>query len=857
MAYLPLLIFPKANVIPPPKGKAGFSKPHTPGRNSQDRRLSPQFELLQQQFAADKAILANTVSGAEPEMVLVIETAGRIEDFQRAIANTGLEWLAEWDEELEADDDFYNINKKGERTDKPIIEARLYLSMCNQRGLNELLSLWNQWKTDGKLPRGKAKWKDIFAQLKDIRRWGIKEQLIETGMLQIWEEDLEYANEEPVNFQIEFFYRRQSERRQQNESHLRSLLERLTGNTISPFIEYDAIAFHAVKATLPRNSIQLIVEKIHCNELDIELLKLPNIMFFRPTGQALTSSPNETQEIGQAPENPVSGDPIVAILDGVPFSQHNWLKNRLLVDDPDDLEAEYQPGDRKHGTAMASLVVHGEIDANEPPLTRPVYFRPILQPDPHTQDRSEYVPDELFYEDRIERAVRRMFEGEGGVPAQASTIKIINLSFGDPSRLFIHSLSPCAKLLDWLSWKYKVLFCVSAGNFLGAIDLGVTEDEFNQLNNERIIKNTLQVIYNSASHRRLISPAEAINAITVGASHQDSSTIGAMPRRVDILPTTQLASPVNRLGDGFRRSVKPEIFMPGGRQFYNPPMTGKLFKINNSILPPGQQVASESNQGEHSASTYTRGTSNATALATRAGAKIYEVIETIRNENPDAIKDEQVAVLIKALLVHGASRNQADELLQKHLKTKENSSQFKQFSSKFIGYGNANIDKVLACTQQRATVIACNSISEKQVHQYRFPLPPCLALSPHWRRLTITLAWFSPINSNHRYLRQAKLFFEPPKKEDALVLERQESDYNQVKRGTVQHEVLESDKVSDYQDGDELVIAVQCNADAIDRLDEIIPYALTVTLEVKEDINIPIYTEIQSRITIPLRVTTL
>jgi len=59
---------------------------------------------------------------------------------------------------------------------------------------------------------------------------------------------------------------------------------------------------------------------------------------------------------------------------------------------------------------------------------------------------------------------------------------------------------------------------------------------------------------------------------------------------------------------------------------------------------------------------------------------------------------------------------------------------------------------------------------------------------------------------------------------------------------------LESNKVSDYQDGDELVIPVQCNADAIDTLDEQIPYALTVTLEIKEGVEIPIYQEIQSRI---------
>ncbi len=855
MAELPLLIFPKANEVPPPKGRYGSSPPHLPSKNQQVSRLTPQFKQLQNQFSKTKATLANDISGIEPEMVLIIETAGRIDKFQTAIDNTdGLDWLAEWDEEFTPDSDFYNTNTAGVKTEKPV-EGRLFLSMSNQQGLNELLSLWESWQNNQELPYGKGKWKEVFEQIKVIRRWGIKEQFIETGMLEIWKEDLDYQEtaDQVVNFQIEFFYRKENHRRKQNESTIKTLIEQLSGSLISSFIDYNEITFHAVKASLPRKSIQLIIENIQNNDLDIDLLKLPNIMFFRATGQALTTSPDESQEIESSPETPVSGEPVVAILDGVPYSLHTWLRNRLILDDADELESKYQVGDRKHGTAMASLVIHGELDAQEDPLTRPVYFRPILQPDPHTLDRSEHVPDELFYEDRIERAVRRMFEGDGETSAQASSIKIINLSFGDPDRLFIHSLSPCAKLLDWLSWKYKVLFCVSAGNFSENIDLGLTEDEFKQAADADTIKTTLCSIAGSAHSRRLISPAESINAITVGACHHDFSTIINIANRVDILPAELLPSPVNRLGYGFRRSIKPEILMAGGRQLYDSPPIGTVFKRSKTVLPPGQKVASESKEGERSASSYTCGTSNASALASRAAAKIYEVIESIKEENPNTIQDEQVAVLIKALLVHGASREGAGRILQQHLKTKFNSRQFKQFSSKFIGYGYPDIEKVLACTEQRATVIGCDFIKEKLVHEYRFPLPPSLSNSNEWRRLTITLAWFSPVNPNHRYLRKAKLFFSPPKKADNLQLERKESDHNQVQRGTIQHEILESKKVSDYQDGEELVISVQCNADATDRLDEEIPYALTVTLEVKEGVNILIYQEISNRIQLKIK----
>lgn len=636
MAQLPLLIFPKARQIAPPTGKPfPISRPHFPDKNDQIIRLSSQFKSL-----ADKGVLADNIAGTEPEMILVIETAGRIDKFQTAIANTqGLEWLAEWDEEFSPDDDFYYVDKEGLKTDKQI-EGRLFLSMSNQQGLNELLNLWTRWQNNQALPHGKGKWKEIFEQIKIIRRWGIQEQLIETGMLEIWKEDLEYkyTAEEAINFQIEFFYRKDSNRRKQNETAIKFLIEQLSGSLISPFIDYNGIGFHAVKASLPRKSIQLIVEKIHKNELDINLLKLPSIMFFRPTGQALTSSLEGTQPIEIVPETPVSGEPVVAILDGVPFAQHEWLKNRLLVDDADELETVYQRGDRKHGTAMASLVIHGELDAQEAPLLRPVYFRPISQPNPYAKDRDEHIPDDVFFEDRIERAVKRMFEGEGDIPAQAPTVKIINLSLGDSFRPFLHSLSPCAKLLDWLSWKYKVLFCVSAGNFKEDIDLGYKEDDFKLLTDEQKVNVTLQTISNTSRYRRLISPAESINSITVGASHQDSSTITNMARRVDVLPTAQqLPSPINRLGNGFRRSIKPEILMAGGRQLYNPPPRGTIFKLSSFALPPGQKVASESKEGERSASSYTCGTSNAAALASRAAAKIYEVIEIIKNENPDVI----------------------------------------------------------------------------------------------------------------------------------------------------------------------------------------------------------------------------
>ena len=614
------------------------------------------------------------------------------------------------------------------------------------------------------------------------------------------------------------------------------------------------IGFHSVKVQLPSASVRQIISQINNGKTELSILLFSGIMFYRPTGQAFISIPLEVDSVHEAPDEPVNGEPIVAILDGVPFNQHSWLRDRLILDDADELGGEYLPGERKHGTAMASLVVHGEADSNAPPLNRPVYFRPIMQPNPSSRgfEFCEHIPDEVFYEDRIARAVRRMFDGEGDdVEAQAPTVRVINLSIGDRSRPFERTLSPCAKLLDWLSWKYNVLFCVSAGNHPFDLDLGVNEIDFNTKSEEEKVQITLNNMSDQASARRILSPAESLNNISIGAAHCDDSDVSTLPRHVDILPNSTLPSPLNCLGYGFRRSVKPEILFPGGKQLYQPPLTNSdtVFKVTKAVVAPGQRVATESNiMGEEAGFIYTRGSSNATALATRATAQIYEVIESLMRENPNKISDLQCTVLLKTLLVHGSMKNESYQMLKECFASSIPSRKCKEFISKFSGYGPVDVDRVLSCTEQRATVIGCGEIGQKQVHEYRFPLPPGLVNENKWRRLIITLAWFSPINTDHRYLRKAKLSFEPPKKSGHLNLERIEADHHQVKRGTIQHEILASEKVSDYQDGDYLVVPVQCRADAIENLDDQINYAIAVTLEVKEDIDIEIYQEIKTRI---------
>lgn len=924
----PLLVFPQAKTIAPPKG-TGFppSQPHLPGHGRQVDRLNAQLTTLQQDFARYKANISGSVAGLEPETVLVIEIAGSINDFRQAVEAIGLEWLGEWDiDDIESGDDFYEEPKVGvdffkknigsitsraqskeirdvlidlgiisadgkivsdvipelllpdslAALNSEIVQAlsdaknkklagRLFLSLGNETGMRELLSLWELWRNNQTLPTGKTKWRDIFNQTLQIRRWGMEEALHETGMLDRWRDLVDpIIPGQLIHCQIELFYRRSAEKRRQSEDNVRALLAAADGRTLSGFIDMPDIAFHAVKAELPAERIRQLLSDLDSDAHDtgIQLFKFHGVMYFRPTGQSLATTQDGEGEVAEFPAGEVDLPPIAAILDGAPNLQHQALRGRLLFDDPDNLAAQYQPGEKKHGTAMASLVVHGElVDGQFDPLQRLVYVLPIMQPDPNARNRDEHIPDEVFFEDRIERAVRRIFEGEGTVPAQAPSVCVINLSIGDPARPFIHTPSPWARLLDWLSWKYRVLFCVSAGNYLDAIDIGMARPDYVALADDAKIEHALKRIHSQLSGRRVLSPAESMNALSVGAIHTDNAGHYHLGQRTDLLPHASLFSPAARLGHGFRRSLKPEILFPGGRQLYRTPVldSQSVYQLDGGLGAPGQKVAWDSNQaGDLSKTAYTQGTSNATALATRSAVRIYEVLNTLRTELGEDIPEKLASVLIKALLVHGAKHDDdAHNVISSALKTPENSRQFKEVIARYLGYGAVDIERVLACTEQRGTVLGCGEIRENEIHEYRLPLPPGLASSQVWRRMVVTLAWFTPVNPSHRNLREAKLELSPIGGwgDLPLKLARQDADHYQVLRGTVQHEVVEGTKqIAAYQDGDSILLQITCKKDATANLDHTIPYGLAVTLEVAEGVEIPIYEQLRARLKLQVAV---
>ena len=573
---------------------------------------------------------------------------------------------------------------------------------------------------------------------------------------------------------------------------------------------------------------------------------------------------------------------MVALLDGLPLENHALLAGRLVVDDPDDWASEYPAEERIHGTAMASLILHDELDLNEHPLARPLYVRPIMRPDPtHFQRPApEAMPREELHVDYVYRAVRRLFEPDGNEPPVAPSVKIINLSICDICRPFHQLLSPWARLLDYLSDKYRVLFVVSIGNHVDnlAITCQDGENVADVLADPySLARKTMGLLLGNALGRRLLSPSEAVNILTVAASHCDFSTSNSIGKLVDPVNQASLPSPLNKQGPGFRRAVKPEVLFRGGRQLYHEPLGSQSetasLRISEFTRPPGQKVAAPGPGGILNGTRYTRSTSNATALVTRHAAMLYELLDELRDQpGGEQLDDEWASVIIKTILVHGAEWGEAQEALRPLIisEMRPDAANAKAALARLLGYGSIDTDRLFRCTDHRAMLLGFQHLQKDQADVYSLPIPSGLNGARGWRRIVVTLGWCTPTNARKSAYRRAKLSFEPhrilgkegrrlltgDKVDSLLSVRRTEADWKAVRRGTVQHEIFEGLGASSFPDNSQFQIQVNCAADGGDKLENVaIPYCLAITVEVAAELNVSIYQEIRSRILVPVQPT--
>ena len=516
MAEFPLLPIPAPGIDQRPAGPRGGSNLRLPTRQRQGQRFQPTFQSLRDVFDNDRdpLTLRHDPAGIAPERALVLEIAGSVDRFYQAITRIpGLEYLGEEEMEFDADADFaVHDTRKGRegevRDDRPV-GGRLYVAMPDMGALRQFVSLWERYQAGQEPATGFAPWFEVFRQLYRMRAWGPSDRISEETVAYL-NDELAARPDSRIRMEVELWSYRSHERQRQTISRFEEAVRAADGEILHQ-ASIPEIAYEAALIDMPAAETRRLARRE-----DVALAICDEVMLVRP--QSTATFPTEVDAlVAGEPVEPVAaeeGPPIAALFDGAPVQRHRLLDGRIVLDDPDNISDISVVSERRHGTEMTSLILHGDRNLREPALQRSIYLRPVLYA-PGNGENERTHPDRLLI-DTIYRAVLRMKEGDD---ATAPNVFIVNLSLGDKNRPFTRTMSPWGRLLDYLAERFGILFIVSAGNVRNPLPVpafnGITELE--SATPEERQRAILKALGEQRSQRTLLSPAEALNVVTVGA----------------------------------------------------------------------------------------------------------------------------------------------------------------------------------------------------------------------------------------------------------------------------------------------------------------------------------------------------
>lgn len=771
----------------------------------------------------------------------MFELNGPVAEFDIAAQALGLEsMLGDRDKSLVAANE--DESTPSER------QAFLYVTMPNEEGLDRLIAMWNRYKKGREAfgPSESRFWA-MFGYLNDLRTWSAQDR-VDPSMQRYISAMLDQDDDSIINVEFDLWYRSERQKLDGAVSTLERLVKE-TGGNILDFVEIPEIRYQGVLVAIKVS----IARQIMTHEG--KLSNFDGAMTIRPQAAYLSDSNPPAEGIAfdrtaAAPSKPC----VTALLDGYPVTQHIALAGRVNVHEVEIGGAQVPLTSRDHGTSMASLIVNGDLFLkNEAPLTRPVLAVPILTT---TANGREGTPPGKLAIGVVYRAINSVIDA-GQKDEELARIVVFNHSLCDTNFPFVRKPSPWATLLDYFSHHHRLLFVVSAGNIFSSIPVHdfANYAAFQAASPAAREAAILNAVEQFKANRGIFSPAESVNSLTVGALHVDGSMnppVGA----VDPYPTLGMTNLASAIGLGVNRSIKPDLVDHGGRfaaLCSNHP-DGYLEVSPNLAGDMGNLTAAPSHAGDL---TYTRrgaGTSNATALVTRACNQIADALDDLyRADKIDWTSLPTRAPILKALATHGCNWGDIGRLLEEVYPPQDSRqwSRRRNTISKFIGFGKMQLNRVLSGEDNRITLLAEESVTHDELHEYRIPMPSSLFNTRELRSVTMTLAWTAPVVVTTVDYRGVVL---------KLVDESGKRDYwdgvgrilqpnaDTAERGTLFHVRLEGTTLRKHILPNGLFVGVQ--ARSTHKLHEFakVPYALVITLEMAQLQNATLYEDVRSEI---------
>ena len=469
---------------------------------------------------------------------------------------------------------------------------------------------------------------------------------------------------------------------------LSTAIEALDGRIVDRYV-HDAAGLLLARAYLQAAAVEQLAELDFVARIDV--LPRPALTLPQLFGSELRDLPDAAA--------PGKNTAIVGVIDSGVRSAHPLLAGAVLAADGVGTGIDEGEDQHGHGTMVAALIAHGAIEAavkRGPPL------RPLCRiVSARVLNASNEFPDDMLWEHDLADAI------EWCVAQGAS---VINVSLGD-----LRSVSTTkrqtvgAAVIDDLARRHGVTIVTCTGN--------VSPHDYL----EDIVEGaavTYPEALLRAEHARLIDPAPAMLALTVGGITTAAAATGLTAQETVLrIPMGKPGwpSPFTRTGPGVAGAVKPELVERSGTLGIE---SGRLVD-NDAEL----SVISASASAERVLA-FDIGTSFAAPLVTRVAA-------AVKAKFPDFSSN-----LVRALvLVSAAAPDFGREL------DAARPADVADAVLRLAGYGRPSIARATESTSHRAVLVAEDKIPIDGVHVYELPVPESFRRSGGQRGIDVALAY--------------------------------------------------------------------------------------------------------------------
>lgn len=417
------------------------------------------------------------------------------------------------------------------------------------------------------------------------------------------------------------------------------------------------------------------------------------------------------------PEPPAPDAPRVAVLDAglvtgqpliapaVGHAQGYVLPHHS----PDD-------SDPWHGTAVAGLALYGDVEA----AIAAGAFTPSLFLVSGRVFNHDGADQTEFVENAVERAVRDLHAEFG--------CRVFNLSYGDLNKVYTGGhLRGLAYTLDRLTRELGVLFVVSTGNLPVDSLPGDPVGDFPG--------------YLLDDGARLLDPATALNAVTVGgiARHEATRSAQQYPHAIEDRPIARTGHPfpLTRSGPSIGGAIKPDFVEHAGNLAVVR-LTGRTAHRGLGVVTTNGGFA-----GGH-AFREEVGTSFAAPAVAHRAAKLLRRV-------PDASHN-----LLRALLgAHADWPAPSVPLLNPN-----NNAEGREKLTRLVGYGCINDSALEQSLDNVVTLICEEQIGNDRCQFYAVPIPDELwDGGRRMREVTVALAYSPVVRTTRLDYRMTKLKF--------------------------------------------------------------------------------------------------